>query len=355
MRYKLYTKTEKAWDAMFHTIKRARHSIFLEMYIFSDDTNYDFINLLKQKSQEGVRVKMILNSFKSISFLTPATLEKLQSAGVEILFFKDLLRYTHRKILIVDKKIAFVGGINIYNFFKKWDDLQIKLDGRIVTRILSSFAKVYRLSSGKDVDVLKYEKEHYKDNKGKFGFIEHIPPKDSFTLSKYYKDKIEFAKKSILITTPYFMPRGWIRRSLIRASKRGVKIDFIIPQDATSPKLANLPNYLYMRKLHKYGINFFLVGDMVHSKMMLVDGVEGILGSQNIDILSFDFNMESGIFFSDKKIMKELTDIAEVWKSNSVMYETSMGNHILFDYFLDICFSLFEYIIRAFNRFTRAF
>ena len=116
---------------MLGSIKQAKSSIFLEMYIFSDNTyeTHNFIEILRQKSLAGVKIKIIM------SFFVPTgggedSLEVLRSAGVEIFFFKKLFRYTHRKVLIIDEKVAFIGGININKFYKKWHDLQIKVDGK---------------------------------------------------------------------------------------------------------------------------------------------------------------------------------------------------------------------------------
>ena len=102
----------------------------------------------------------------------------------------------------------------------------------------------------------------------------------------------------------------------------------------------------------KHGIKFFLTKEMIHSKMMLVDGKEGILGSQNIDIISFDFNMESGVFFTEPNLISELKQVAEDWKKDSVLYSPKMRETHLFDHFLEFCFSIFEYAVKVYNRFT---
>lgn len=351
MRYKIYTKTEKAWDAMFQAISKAKSSILFEMYIFVDDTSdtHDFIEIFKEKALSGVKVKVIFDSFGSK--ITENSIKKLRDAGVELFFFKTLFRTTHRKILIIDERIAFIGGINIKKFFKKWDDLLIKMEGKIIKHILRSFTQIYKSCGGKDQFVLKYDKD-LEVSKGKVRFFEHFPPKNSFRLNKYYRDKIENAREKILISTPYFMPNHWLVKALKRASKRGVKVEIIMPRFASNPKIANLPNYFYMQKLYKYGINFFLTRDMNHSKIMLVDEYEGIIGSQNIDILSFDFNMESGVFFTEPGLIKELIQITKDWKENSTPYSPKMRNTHLLDIFYDFCFGTFEQAVKFFNKFT---
>ncbi len=353
MRYKIYTKTEKAWDAMLYAISHAKSSILLEMYIFADDTSdsHDFIEILTQKALSGLKVKVIFDAFGSE--VTDSSVKKLKDAGVELFFFRTLFRVTHRKILIIDEHTAFIGGINIKKFFKKWDDLAVKIEGKVVKRVLRSFAHVYKNCGGKDTDVLKYNDEKILPfQKGKIWFFEHYPPRNSSRLKKYYRDKIELAKKRILISTPYFMPNHWVIKALKKAAKRGVKVEIIIPRFATNPKITNIPNYFYMHKLHKHGIKFFLTKEMNHSKIMLIDGKEGILGSQNIDIISFDFNMESGVFFTEPNLISELNQVVEDWKKDSVPYSPKMRETHLFDYFYEFCFTAFEYAVKAFNKFT---
>jgi len=351
MRYKIYTKTEKGWDAMLYAISHAKSSILFEMYIFVDDTSdsHDFIKILSQKALSGVKVKVIFDSFGSE--VSNISVKKLRDAGVELFFFKTLFRVTHRKILIIDEQVAFIGGINIKKFFKKWNDLLIRIEGKIVGHILRSFAHIYKDCGGKDQFVLKHDKD-LRIQKGKIWFFEHFPPRNSFRLNKYYRDKIELARKKILITTPYFMPNHWLIKALKKASKRGVKVEIIMPRIATNPKMANFSNYFYMHKLHKHGIKFFLTKEMIHSKMMLVDEREGILGSQNIDIISFDFNMESGVFFTEPNLILELNQIAEDWKKDSVLYSPKMRDTHLFDYFLEFCFGIFEHAVKFFNKLT---
>lgn len=352
MRYKIYTKTEKAWDSMFFAMNKAKSSIFFEMYTFIDNTGdtHDFVDILWRKAKEGVRIKIIVDSFGS-SELTEVSLKKLKDVGVEIFFFRTLFRHTHRKLLIIDERIAYVGGINITKFYKKWDDLQIKVEGKVIRYMIQSFARIYKDCGGKDILVLKYDKD-INIQKGKVWFFEHSPLKESFRLSKYYKEKIYNAKNKILIVTPYFMPNRWVIKALKKASKRGVRVEIIMPKVADHPRIANVANYFYMHKLYKHNVDFFLTKDMLHSKMMLIDDTEGILGSQNIDILSFELNIESGIFFTDSNIVKELNEVAENWKKDSVPYSPKMRDTHLLDHFLEFCFTTFEHAVRGYNKFT---
>lgn len=350
MRYKIYTNTEKAWDAMLGSIQQAKSSIFFEMYIFSDNTkeSHDFVEVLSEKARHGVSVKMIVNSGMSLS---KEALSKLKDSGVELFFFNRLLRYTHRKVLVIDEKVAFIGGMNIDKFFTKWQDLQLRVEGKIVNHMMRSFARLYKKLGGRDLLVIKHDKIRLLQ-KGKVFFFEHFMHTGSFRLSKYYKDKIDHAQEKILIITPYFVPNRWLLVALRKAAERGVAVEIVMPKKTTNPKIANLPNYLNMNKLYPSGIRFFLTSGMLHSKIMLVDGVEGILGSQNLDVFSFELNMESGIFFTDKKLIDNLYEVAENWKKDSVMFTPKMRHNFFLDQLVDFTMSAFEYILKFFNLFT---
>jgi cardiolipin synthase len=148
------------------------------------------------------------------------------------------------------------------------------------------------------------------------------------------------------------MPNHWLVKALKEATKRGVKVEIVIPKEAVHPKIANVANYFYMHKLYKHGIEFFLTREMLHSKLMLVDDKEGILGSQNIDIISFDLNIESGIFFTDLELISELEHVVQNWKKDSISYSPKMRSTHLLDHFYEFCFSTFEQVVKFFNKLT---
>ena len=320
MKYKLYTTSVKAWDAMIESIGQAKKSIYIEMYIFLDDTkkSHDFIGKLKQKAREGVRVIIVADAYGS-KILKNEIAKNIEKSGVEFLFFSNWLRHIHRKVLIVDEKIAFVGGVNIGKRFTHWNDLQLKFGGRTVKSILRSFAYTYEMAGGKDKKILKYRERKFS-SKLKFWLIEHWPNKNIYTLKSHYVEKITRAEKSIQITTPYFTPPRWLISLLDDAIRRGVKVEILIPKKVDW-EIMNLLNYRYMRNLFPLGISFYLGNKMNHAKLLVIDGKEGLIGSQNIDLLSFQLNSEVGIFFQEKKLLQELSEVITHWKRNSIKFK----------------------------------
>jgi len=341
MKYHLYTTSKKAWDAMIKAILGATESIYIEMYIFLGDTNltHDFLGILKTKALGGVEVVIIVDAFGSMDLKATAVAE-LREAGIELIFFSHWLRRTHRKFLIVDKRIAFMGGVNIENKIINWRDVQIKLQGRIVKPILKSFAYAYKMSGGQKVSILQYN--NYSLTKKLKGWLidNWSNTQHSYYLNNYYKQKIIEAQKSIQLVTPYLLPPRWLLALLDHAVARGVNIEIILPRQTDIKSLDKI-NYLNACRLSAIGVKFYFFPSMMHAKLMLVDGEEGVIGSQNLDILSFGFNMEAGIFFRQKNIISELSHLIERWKRESEFFESGLKKISWYDKLLIAIFKIF--------------
>ncbi|MBI1754854.1 phosphatidylserine/phosphatidylglycerophosphate/cardiolipin synthase family protein [Candidatus Azambacteria bacterium] len=344
MNYTFYTTSEKAWGAMLEAISGARVSIFLEMYIFIDNTDkYNFFELLAQKAREGIAVKIIVDSFGSQE-LDSKTIEKIKKAGAEVLFFSYWLRRMHKKVLVVDEKTAFLGGVNIHKLFQKWNDLQVRFTGRMVKSIVRSFAKNYRICGGKDPNILAYYHKKNIFKKTRMWFLQHRQSSGDLLLKKRYQEKLASAQKSVVIVTPYFAPRRWLFAALHQAVLRGALVSILVPR-RTDHWIFNRVNYFYVLKLQRMGVVFYLHKNMNHAKAMLIDDTEGAVGSQNIDPLSFGYNVEAGIFFRDKQMVRELGGIIGAWKQNCVVFDPSMHKKTWFDYLLAPLISVFQSLV----------
>lgn len=318
---------------MIEAIEGAQKSIFLEMYIFSVDTaeSHDFIGKLRQKAMEGVRVVIVADAYGSKE-LKAEVAAAVHRSGIEFIFFSHWLRHIHRKILIVDEKVAFIGGVNIGKKFSQWKDLQIKLSGRVAKRLLISFAYTYEMAGGKDKKLLELRKKKFS-YKLKFWLVEHWPSKNVFTLRKHYEEKIIAAKEKIQIVSPYFTPPRWMMSLLDDAIRRNVLVEIYIPNEVDIP-IMNRINLHYIDKLNSMGAKIYLSSEMNHAKIFLVDNNEGLVGSQNIDLASFRYNSEVGIFFTDKKMIRDLSNILDEWKEDSEEFRTQHYKMRLIDYMI---------------------
>lgn len=320
MKYRLYTTSQKAWDGMFKAIEKAQKTIYMEMYIFLDNTQstHNFLGLLKAKAQAGLEVVVIADAVGSHS-LAEQAINELKEAGVEFIFFSHWLHRTHRKILIVDNKVAFLGGVNIKENIRHWHDLQIKIEGRVVIPLLKSFAYTYKVVGGKKDSILKYGKMPLV-KKIKSWITDNVPITGRlYNLNDYYREKIGAAKVSVKIVTPYLLPPRWLIAVLDDACRRGVNVEMLIPND-TDIKPINKLNFLNACRLSAFGVKFFLMSSMNHAKLMLVDDEEGVIGSQNMDILSFGWNVEAGVFFRQKDLVSDLKNIVNHWRNEAIPF-----------------------------------
>ncbi len=339
MNYKFFNNSERAWRAMFESMSGAQESIYLEMYIFQNDMEkFNFFDLLKEKARSGLRVKLILDSFGSFG-LRNSAVSDLKKNGVEILFLSYLLHRTHRKILVIDESVAFVGGVNIHQTAKFWNDIMIRIKGDLVKNIIWSFVKSYKNAGGRDPILLAKNKKMPLVEINSW-IVEHSPIRKKFKLKKVYKKYINKAEESITLVTPYFMPKRWLSAVLHQAVLRGVNVEILVPRD-TDHFILDRVNYFYIYKLAKLGIKFYLEPGMNHAKVIIVDKIESMVGSQNLDFLSFDFNSEISISFKEKEVISELCLITRKWKEDAVLFDFKTYKPKWSDYILSPFIKLF--------------
>jgi cardiolipin synthase len=340
MRYQFFTNSERAWKAMYKSISDAKESVYLEMYIFIDNMEkYDFLTLLKEKAKNGLRVRVVLDALGSADIRSNAVIE-LRESGAEVFFVSNLIYHHHRKVLVVDEREAFIGGVNMSQEFRFWKDLVVKVAGpKIVRHIIRSFAEVYAEAGGGDQKILSQNKSVVLDKSGTW-LVEHFPKKKKYILKRLYKDHIRKAKEKIILVAPYFMPKHWLIRELHEAVGRGVTVEVLVPR-STDAFIFDRVNYFYISRLSKMGVHFYILPEINHAKVMLIDSKEGIVGSQNLDFLSFDLNNEIGVFLKDHAAIKRLSEIVAKWKKGAIFFELKKYKPRWFDYVLSPAISVF--------------
>lgn len=341
MRYRFYTTSEKAWRGMLAAIDAARESIYLEMYTFENDTTgYDFLSTMERKARAGVRVIVILDALGSFVFKS-VLIDRLRNAGAEVLLFSYWFRRTHRKILIVDETAAFLGGVNIAHRFARWNDLQIRVSGKVVRHVLRSFVRIYRECGGKNPVLLQDDVHLPLLSKTRLWFIEHGIGGKRYALRKHYEAHIDAAEQSIIMVTPYLLPHRWLIACLERAMGRGVTVDIIVPKE-TDIRVHGRLNYYYVDLFTRLGATCFLGSEMNHAKAMLIDDRIGTVGSQNLDILSFDWNVEAGVFFDNSRMVRDLRLIIEKWRGDAEPFALATHPPHWYDIAVALLFRLFQ-------------
>lgn len=340
MKGKFYTTSEEAWGAMLQSIVGAKESIYLEMYIFDGDTaGYDFLRELEIKARAGLRVVVILDALGSFNLATES-IEHLKEAGAEVLFFSYWLRRTHRKMLIIDSRTTFLGGVNISGQFARWKDLQVRVSGGVTKIAVRSFAHIYRECGGKNPALL-YTKKPKLLNRARAWFLESGVQKHFQGLRVHYTEHIDSAHESIILVTPYLVPHPWMVTHLHLAIQRGVSVTIIIPK-LTDHAYIDRINHYYADRFEKIGVRCLLGKEMNHAKVMIVDNRIGTMGSQNLDLLSFGWNVEAGIFFNDYHMIARLTSIVREWMSDAEEFTTLQYTPKWYDTFTAFALRIFE-------------
>ena len=324
MRYKFYTTSETAWAAQLEAIKNARHSILWEIYGLAGDTaGYDFIGALAAKASAGITVKLIIDRVGSV-WLSRGDRERLTAAGVEVRWWNSLFWNTHRKMLVVDEYICFIGGVNVREPFRRWRDLHIELRGKIARSFVRAFVRSYRRTGGEDHAVLEKARVNYWHNalpgSAKHWFLDHWPAKRASALRRYYKAAIRHAKKSVVVVTPYFSPHRWLIKALRAAVMRGARVEIIIPR-RVDIAVTEAMNHFFATTLTPMGIRFLFLPTMNHAKVLLIDDTEGMVGSNNIHARSFDFNVEGSVVFQRKDMVGDLKEIIARWRTEAEVFD----------------------------------
>ena len=323
---------------MFVEIKNAKKSIFWEVFILKDDAiGHQFIGLLEEKAKEGLEIKLVLDAFGSFG-LSSLSEARLVTAGVEVLWFnrlkptadirdwfRRLWQRNHRKVLIIDEETAFVGGVNVHSESENWDDLFLKLKGKVVRSFLYGFAKIYIKAGGSKRNMIKYlhpkllKLEQPLEN---IEFFSHSPSAKASRLRKIYAQALNAAKETFTLITPYYVPDLKFLKMIAKAHRRGVKINIILPA-RTDHKIMNYFARAFFRISTAAGAKMYLLKNMNHSKAFLVDGKSGMVGSGNLNTRSWYVDEEAGVTFSDEKMANDLNNILYDWLGQACLVEPS--------------------------------
>ncbi|MEK7189974.1 MAG: phosphatidylserine/phosphatidylglycerophosphate/cardiolipin synthase family protein [Patescibacteria group bacterium] len=328
--YQFFSTTRSALQAMFDAISKAEKSIYWETYIFEKDTTvWPFIEKLKAKARQGVEVKLIIDAMGSFGF-EKKIMEEMRETGMEVIYFNPLelssfwrgvrrmLERNHRKVLVVDERIGFIGGVNVEKESFGWFDLHVRVEGPMIMHLLKSFAHSYlagggRLGKIKSLLYIPIIKEKY------WRVLWHKPRENFSSVRKIYLNAINRARHSLTIVNPYFLPDKEFLQALIEARQRGVKIDLILPKHSDLFFL-NYATRAYWSLFSRVGLKIYLVKKMIHAKAMMVDGSWAMIGSSNFDSQSFFRSHETNLIFTDRSMIADLKKIFHGWKKRSLLF-----------------------------------
>ena len=318
---------EEKYKKLLEDINNATHHIHIEYYIFDhDETGMEIAKALVEKASEGVLVRFIYDDFGSNNIGDIP--ELLENGNVEVIPFDPLWMklYTnanyrnHRKIVVIDGTIGYVGGINVSNKYdntKKnsvfWRDTHIRIEGNAVNLLQMQFLLSYKYASGELTFPIEFPYFNYNQNKGD-AFIDIVgsgPDSNEPYNMLGIISAINTAKSEINITNPYFIPNAQIITALEVASLSGKKVKLIVPKEADS-KFVQFAMNSYMKKMLEVGVEVYVYKKgFIHAKTITVDDDISIVGTVNFDNRSFFINFEIAAFVYDKKVNSGLRELFE--------------------------------------------
>lgn len=331
---KILNDGKAKFDEMFEAIRGATSSIHLEYYIFENDAvGKELVALLEEKVREGVEVRLIYDDVGSWN-LKRRHARRIRAKGIKVCCFmpvafpwltSKLNNRNHRKIVIVDGKTGFTGGINVadrYIYgtkFGPWRDTHLRIEGDVVNMLQAIFVTDWYFVSGRELlTEEKYFPRTRIRSRSPMQIASSGPDSDWASIMQAFFAAINKASKSIYISTPYFLPNEAILTALKVAALSGVDVRIILPHRSDS-KVVYWASRSYIGEMLEAGIKvYFFFKGFNHSKILIIDDNFCSVGSANMDIRSFEDNFEVSAIMYDPKIAAELTGYFMRDISNSV-------------------------------------
>ena len=335
-RLKLITDGDTCFTEFLRAMRSAKESINLETYIFkSDDLGWRIAKLLAEKAGSGVEVNLIYDAIGCIG-ASPDLFNYMRDRGVEVIEYHPFFPWRrfwnisfrdHRKILVVDGRVAFLGGINIGREYagkkfggENWRDTHLRIEGPAVRDVQYFFIENWFRHGGAIGEGGRHFGSIAESGRMLVNILSHKSRKNRRPILDSYLSAIRYAKQHIYITNAYFIPDKRIYRSLMQAVKRGVDVRVLLPGKTDIPAVKYASSYLYKKYL-KNGIRVYeFTGSVLHAKTAVIDGIWSTVGSSNLDRRSFRKNLELNavvldqdfgltmekVFMNDLRLSREL-------------------------------------------------
>lgn len=341
---------QEKFDDMFQAIRQARSSVHLEYFNFRNDSIASLLfRLLAQKAKEGVEVRALFDGFGNDSNNRPLKrkhLKQMRSVGIEIYEFdpvnfpwvNHVFHRDHRKIVVIDGKIAYTGGMNVADYYingtevvGEWRDMHCRIEGDEVNTLQKIFLRMWNKVTGQNVYGAKYYRGYHGADyitglkpdtcctagKKMVGIINREPRVTNKIIRKFYTDAINEAKDSIKLVNPYLTLNNTLKRALRNAVKRGVKVEIMVSAHSDIPLTPDCVFY-NVHNLMQHGVDVWIYKKgFHHTKIIMVDGRFCTVGSVNLNARSLNFDYEENAVIIDPCTTKELNDMFERDKAES--------------------------------------
>ena len=326
-RYRVLVNGDQIFPPMLAAIRAAKQSITFETYIYwSGDIGKAFADALSERARAGVRTHVLLDWLGSVK-MDEDLLEQMKRAGVEVQRFHPphwthlsrLNNRTHRKLLVVDGRIGFTGGVGIAPEWtgnaqdpKHWRDTHFEIEGPVVAQMQAVFLDNWIKASGEVLHGERYFPVVAPVGDGPAQMFSSSPTGGSESMQLMYLLAITSAAKTIDLSASYFVPDDLSRAALLEALKRGVRLRIVVPgEHIDSDTVRNASRATWGPLLAAGAVIAEYEPTMYHCKVMIVDGLLVSVGSTNFDNRSFRLNDEATLNIIDAAFARQQTQIFE--------------------------------------------
>jgi cardiolipin synthase len=340
---RVFTNGPVFYPAMLETIRGATRSVHMECYIFQPGRIADqFVDALSERARQNINVTLVVDAIGSLS-LWGRPLRRLRDAGCRVESYQRLRWYslarinnrTHRELLIVDGRVAFVGGAGVADWWadpaiartrrrRGWRDTMARIEGPIVAALQGVAAENWLECCGEILTGPEYfpNLERAGDTTA---FVVKSSPSDRATASRVtFQMLMEGSDHHVRITTPYFLPDRALRRAIVEMATRGVAVSVIVPGPKTDQRWVRLASRRMWGDLLRAGVRIYEYRRvMIHAKVLIADELWSVLGTTNIDNRSFEHNDEVNVAMRDPVVAARLLEdyARDVRDSDEVTYE----------------------------------
>lgn len=300
LKERLLTTPVEIFTTLIGELQHARKSIDMEFYIFEGDRiGTTITNILCRKARQGLHIRLLVDGYGSRN-LPRRLRQQMRASGIEFRYSRRLGHCrNHRKMIIIDRNSALVGGINIAdryisgNNLGVWHDAALHLTGEIVKGLSALFEYDFAQEPQSAVDISQATTTpalYWSESGG------------GECMARLLKDIVESAEREITFTTPYFMPPRTLLNIFSVAIRRGVRIRVIIPERCDILLLDDVIRHS-INEARALGVEILVIrGSFIHAKMAVVDSRRVVIGSANLDSRSLSLNRELMISTSNRSI-----------------------------------------------------
>lgn len=326
-RFKTLSNGDEIFPAMLAAIQSAKKTINFETYIYwSDHIGEEFSEALAEKARQGVKIHLLVDAVGS-SKLDQAQLDKMKQAGVEIRKYRPLRWYdlshynnrTHRKLMVVDGRIGFTGGVGIAEQWTgkaqdpdHWRDAHFQVEGPVVAQMQATLVDNWIKTTGDVLHGEDYFPTLPEVGEGRAQVFSSSPTGGSESMQLMYLLAFSAAEHSIYISSSYFVPDSLLQETLIAALKRGVKISIIVPGKNMDVEVVRQASRGLWGDLLKAGAKIYeFQPTMFHCKVVVVDDLLVSVGSTNLDERSIRLNDEANLNIYDRAFAQQQISLFE--------------------------------------------